>query len=127
MIITALLIAIVSALTLALYYDYRYRRHWTGHTFGYPLRGFEDKLFFTFDDGPACFGKVLKGENDTQPISDPVVRDALGPRFGKRVERQGRCNSSYPQPVWPIFRVGASPNGARQLHRSRMVSALHWL
>lgn len=77
MMITALLLAIVSALTLALYYDYRYRRHWTGHTFGYPLRGFEGKLFFTFDDGPACFGKVFRGENDTQPISDPVVREIM--------------------------------------------------
>jgi peptidoglycan/xylan/chitin deacetylase (PgdA/CDA1 family) len=77
MMITALLILIVSALALALVYDYRYRRHWTGYTFGYPLRGLEGKLFFTFDDGPACFGKVLKGEDDTHSISDPVVRETV--------------------------------------------------
>jgi peptidoglycan/xylan/chitin deacetylase (PgdA/CDA1 family) len=77
MTITALLIAIVSALALALYYDYRYRGHWTGHTFGYTMRGFEGKLIFAFDDCSACFGKGPKGEDDTHPISDPVVRETV--------------------------------------------------
>ena len=65
---------IAAVVGLILYYDFRYRRHWTGYTYGYPLRGFDGQLFFTFDDGPARYGKVLKGDHDGQPIADPAVR-----------------------------------------------------
>ena len=77
MLITSLLITIIVVIALVIYYDYRYRRHWTGYTFGYPLAGFEGKLLFTFDDGPARFGKVIKGEDDSQGISDPAVREIV--------------------------------------------------
>lgn len=66
-----LVVLLIAAVIL---YDYRFRRHWTGYTFGYPLEGFDRQLFFTFDDGPSCYGKILKGDDDTGPITDPAMR-----------------------------------------------------
>jgi peptidoglycan/xylan/chitin deacetylase (PgdA/CDA1 family) len=65
------------AFLLLLYFDFRYRQHWTGYAFGYPLDGFDNQLFFTFDDGPACYGKILKDDCDTTPLLDPEVRQTI--------------------------------------------------
>jgi peptidoglycan/xylan/chitin deacetylase (PgdA/CDA1 family) len=77
MLIVSLLVLVVVLLFFATYYDYRYRRHWTGFAFGYPLHGVDGQLFFSYDDGPALFGKVTKLDDDSQPISDPKVRQLI--------------------------------------------------
>ena len=68
---------LVMAITFLLNYDYRYRTHWSGYTFGYPLAGFEQQLFFTYDDGPSAYGKVIKGEDDSSDVVDPLIKKAV--------------------------------------------------
>lgn len=66
------------AITLLVYYDYRYREHWTGYVCGTNLNGFNKEVFFTFDDGPSAYGKILKKDIDLyEPINDPVVREYI--------------------------------------------------
>lgn len=63
------------AIVLLVYYDYRYREHWTGYVCGTNLKGFDNQVFFTFDDGPSAYGKILKKDVDLyEPIKDPIAR-----------------------------------------------------
>lgn len=66
------------AIALLVYYDYRYREHWTGYVCGTNLKGFDKQVFFTFDDGPSAYGKILKKDVDLyEPIKDHVVREYI--------------------------------------------------
>ncbi|MBE9541968.1 MAG: polysaccharide deacetylase family protein, partial [Proteobacteria bacterium] len=45
---------------------------------GTNLKGFEKEVFFTFDDGPSAYGKILKKDVDIyEPIKDPIAREFI--------------------------------------------------